>query len=233
MVARFGRGSFSPSRGLNILAIPRTSLWDLPTSGFFPLTVEQFKMLRDWRECHPKAQMEQDRLFKQIIPYVVLEQRGQILVYQRLKQGGESRLLGKLSIGVGGHIDAEDLRDDDPFVAALTREVFLEELQVSTTKQPTIQAIGYINHDDPGDDGVHMVHLGVMIGISFPSDAEVSISVRPGEQNKLKLLGFRTAGELRKWVREDSFELWSQLIIEAFSTEQPHGILHDISGVTI
>ena len=57
--------------------------------------------------------MEQDPSFKQLIPYVIFRHRdasGQTRLFQytRGKGQGESRLHAKRSIGIGGHISADD-----------------------------------------------------------------------------------------------------------------------------
>ncbi len=47
--------------------------------------------------------MEEDPSYKQLISYCLLEnEHGEILVYERLSGGGEARLHGQSSIGVGG-----------------------------------------------------------------------------------------------------------------------------------
>ena len=61
----------------------------------------------------PRSAMEHDPSFKQLIPYVIFRHRdaaGQTLLFQytRGKGQGESRLHAKRSIGIGGHISAED-----------------------------------------------------------------------------------------------------------------------------
>ena len=50
--------------------------------------------------------MEEDPSYKQLISYCLLEnEKNEILVYKRLSDGGESRLHGQSSIGVGGHMN--------------------------------------------------------------------------------------------------------------------------------
>ena len=51
---------------------------------------------------------EHDSSFKQVIPYTVVTHGDEVLLLKRLEQGGEARLHGKLSIGVGGHINPVD-----------------------------------------------------------------------------------------------------------------------------
>ena len=59
-------------------------------------------------EVRPRPEMEEDPSYRQIIPYVVLTRGDEVLVLRRLKKGGEKRLHGLLSIGVGGHINPVD-----------------------------------------------------------------------------------------------------------------------------
>ena len=57
-------------------------------------------------EVKRRGDMEEDPTFKQLISYCLLEnEKGEILVYERLSGGGEERLHGQSSIGVGGHMN--------------------------------------------------------------------------------------------------------------------------------
>ena len=51
---------------------------------------------------------EEDPGYKQLIPYVILWQGPQIYLMERTAAGGDSRLHGKASIGVGGHVNPMD-----------------------------------------------------------------------------------------------------------------------------
>src|SRR5579883_775157 len=55
-----------------------------------------------------RSAAEQDRRYKQLIPYVLVLCRDKILRYQRGKGGQETRLHGLYSVGIGGHISDED-----------------------------------------------------------------------------------------------------------------------------
>ncbi|RHU03262.1 MULTISPECIES: NUDIX domain-containing protein [Erysipelotrichaceae] len=59
---------------------------------------------RGYYEYRYKAEL--DTSLRQVIPYVVLKNDGKYLITKRLK--GDSRLVGKHSIGVGGHVDHAD-----------------------------------------------------------------------------------------------------------------------------
>ncbi|WP_442246660.1 Y-family DNA polymerase, partial [Staphylococcus aureus] len=57
-------------------------------------------------EVKRRGDMEEDPSYKHLISYCLLEnEHGEILVYERLYGGGEARLHGQSSIGVGGHMN--------------------------------------------------------------------------------------------------------------------------------
>jgi predicted NUDIX family phosphoesterase len=51
--------------------------------------------------------IEEDENFLQVIPYVVFVCGNDVLVYERGESGGEKRLVGRRSIGIGGHVNPE------------------------------------------------------------------------------------------------------------------------------
>src|SRR5882672_4941863 len=55
-----------------------------------------------------RSEAEQDKRYKQLIPYVLILCNDRILRYRRGKGGQETRLHGLFSIGIGGHISEED-----------------------------------------------------------------------------------------------------------------------------
>ena len=55
-----------------------------------------------------RSEAENDKRYKQLIPYVLLICNGKILRYRRGKGGQETRLHGLYSVGIGGHISDED-----------------------------------------------------------------------------------------------------------------------------
>ena len=56
----------------------------------------------------PRAEMEVDPSFKQIIPYLVLRDGERYFLMRRTRPGGDARLHDRWSIGVGGHIEPGD-----------------------------------------------------------------------------------------------------------------------------
>ena len=55
-----------------------------------------------------RAEIEEDPSFQHFIPYIVLiNERNEVFIYSRGKNGGEKKLVGNLSIGLGGHVDEQ------------------------------------------------------------------------------------------------------------------------------
>lgn len=156
----------------------------------------------------PRAEMEQDPAFKQLIPYVVFRYqdesgRFQVFQYTRGKGQGEGRLHSKQSIGIGGHISTDDaaISGADPYQEGLRRELE-EEVYIDA---PYVQrCVGLINDDETE---VGKVHLGVVHVFDVEQPA-----VRPRE-GELVHCGFRLVDELLAELSR--FETWSQITLEA------------------
>src|SRR5688572_3846683 len=81
----------------------------------FATTAEAGRFLDRLRECGffvERARGEETPAWKQAIPYCVVADEERVLLMKRRAKGGEARLHGKLSIGVGGHINPIDGSDD-------------------------------------------------------------------------------------------------------------------------
>src|SRR5580698_4271505 len=87
-----------------------------------------------------RSEAEQDRSHKQLIPYALIVCGDKILRYRRGKGGGETRLHGLYSVGVGGHIAEEDhglfeyARASIGYHEAMRREL-MEEVSIEVTKE--------------------------------------------------------------------------------------------------
>ena len=155
--------------------------------------------------------------WKQIIPYSVCVLGDQALLMRRLAAGGESRLHDKLSIGVGGHINPEDLSLDpgpssseplegsarrNPIEAGTHRELS-EELAIEGSYD--IRTLGILNDDS---NPVGAVHLGWVQVVTVDG----SVRIREEDVLEGKLTTF---DGLRKRLRAgDNFESWSSMLIE-------------------
>lgn len=142
---------------------------------------------------------EEDPSYKQIIPYVVLTRKGLVFATRRLNKGGESRLHGKVSIGIGGHINPVDETDRrSVLMKGLERE--LDE-EVYIQRRGELVPQGFINDDG---NGVGAVHLG----LCFSMEVEGEVSVK--ETEKLSG-GWMSLQELRGEF--DNMETWSQIAL--------------------
>jgi predicted NUDIX family phosphoesterase len=142
---------------------------------------------------------EEDPSYKQIIPYVVLTQNDRIFATRRLNKGGESRLHGKLSIGIGGHINPVDETDPKAvLMRGLERE--LDE-EVYIERRGELLPQGLINDDT---NGVGSVHLG----LCFKMEVQGEVTVKETE----KLTGqWYTLDELK--AEYDNMETWTQIAL--------------------
>lgn len=161
---------------------------------------ELLAIIDDKHEFIPRPEAESDPGCKQIIPYVTLRRGDEVFATRRLSKGGESRLHGLLSLGVGGHINPADDSADAALMNGLYREV-AEEVRIE--RAGALVPRGVIN-DDSNEVGT--VHLGFF----FTLDVEGEVSVRETE---------KLAGE---WLRvselcalKGQMETWSQLIVGA------------------
>lgn len=156
-------------------------------------------------EVKRRGDMEEDPTFKQLISYCILEnENDELLVYERLSGGGEARLHGQSSIGVGGHMnDVKGAESINEVLRVNAQRELEEEVGLSESKSQNLAYIGFIN-DDTNEVGE--VHLGVVFKIHVNSN-----DVEAMETDALRI----------KWVDQskiedyDEFETWSALILQA------------------
>lgn len=154
-----------------------------------------------------RADAEEDPSFKQIIPYALFQCGDRFLHYVRGGNAGEQRLASKGSIGIGGHVNAEDYHASgslgwDLYLAGVDREI-REEVLIRCPYQQGI--VGLIN-DDTTEVG--KVHLGVVHLFTLEST-----EVAPNEDG-ITELQFRTRAELEILAQDGLLESWSRLIVE-------------------
>ena len=155
----------------------------------------------------PRHEVEEDPNFKQLIPYVIFRHTDSdgvqhVFQYTRGKGQGEGRLHSKRSVGVGGHISADDGQHARvSYDVGMRREV-AEEVIVGS--QCTECCVGLINDDETE---VGRVHLGVVhiFDVEQPE-------VRPRETEIIEA-GFRPVSELLADLSR--FESWSQICLKA------------------
>lgn len=198
-----------------VFVVPRIELFPTSTphgiqlfgEGFLEAAFYQcverhgFFVERDYAERTPSL--------KQVIPYTVVTRDGEVFLLQRTRGGGESRLHGKLSIGVGGHVNPVDRTGSeagspgrrDPIAGATHREIS-EELHVEGTD--AVRSFGILNDDT---NAVGAVHVGLVQVLSVRG----RVAIRETDQLSGR---FATLPELDTMLSEGAnFETWSSLLI--------------------
>src|SRR5271156_1227760 len=114
-----------------------------------------------------RSAAEQDKRYKQLIPYVLLICKDRILRYRRGKGGQETRLHGLYSVGIGGHISEEDhgLFSTDRGDQEGMRRELKEEVDLEASKAPAVAVI----NDDSTEVGY--VHFGVVHVMQVPDES--------------------------------------------------------------
>jgi len=192
-----------------VLVVPRAQLF--PAGGFHGFSADGLAGYLAAIAAHayfaPRARVEDDPSLKQIIPYVVLRYQDRIFLVRRTRAGSEERLREKLSVGLGGHINPEDVADAaDPVDAGMRREL-AEEVDVPAGWRA--RPVGVINDDL---EAVGRVHFGLVYLADLPT-----ADVRVRERSKLAG-AFATLDEVR--AAYDRLETWSQFVVDAIDLRE-------------
>ena len=151
----------------------------------------------------PRSEADQDFRFKQWIPYVMVFKGGMLLRYRRGSKGGESRLRGLYSVGIGGHIAEQDFAGGNGYEAGMNREV-REETGLEPIKAPAFAVL----NDDSTEVG--RAHFGVVHFMWFPKNAK---TISRGEIHSPEFVRLPYAC-LDVIKNPDSYETWSRLCLE-------------------
>lgn len=186
----------SDGGGERVLVVPRDAV--IQGAGWTGIRTDGVDAFLAAVEAHgrfePRAAMEIDPSFKQVIPYLVLRDGDRYFLMRRTRAGGDARLHDRWSIGVGGHLNP----GDGDLLGGLRRE-WAEELVADFV--PDFTLVGLLN-DDTTDVG--SVHLGAV----FMADAgRREVAIRETD----KLTGaFAEPADVAA-VAED-METWSSLV---------------------
>ena len=131
--------------------------------GFVPSQVGFLTTLLDYSRFVRRGDAEGNPALRQIIPYVVLLQQGRAFAVERLRTQSEARLHGKLSLGIGGHLNEPDIA-----VGAL-RELH-EELLLDGAELDALVFRGFINDYS---SAVSRDHLGCLYTVETSGEVTV------------------------------------------------------------
>jgi predicted NUDIX family phosphoesterase len=188
----------------NVLVVPTAGISPFLTGKF---TTANLQPALDYilanESFRPRAQCEEDPSYKQIIPYVICRHSNRFLVMQRTSRQTEKRLHGKISIGIGGHINDLETRGSAQNIihAGLERE--LEEEIHLHGRRLSLDLAGIISDDSTP---VGQVHMGLVFLLETDSP-EFTVN-----EPDLMTAEWATLEELR--ARHDRMETWSQIVLD-------------------
>jgi predicted NUDIX family phosphoesterase len=198
-----------------ILVVPRLELFNYEKHTFQgaesrkPQVHHLNTVLNQHYTSMRRGDAEEDFNFKQPIPYALIRRGDSIFVYERLSGGGETRLHGKLSLGVGGHMNPLSEEMDDAFEDVLEENLkreLEEEIEI-VADSSTTKIVGFINDET---NAVGRVHIGVLAVIDLPDLSEVT--VRETEQLRGRWM---TLEELKQEDVYSRLENWSKIAVDS------------------
>jgi predicted NUDIX family phosphoesterase len=214
-----------------VLTIPRAKFEENPFQGYRSLRGKNylFPILEDKASVKfvPRSLAENDASYKQIIPYMAVICKDEVLIYERDTSGSEDRLHGQLSIGIGGHVNTEDDPDDGllAFLIGAARET-KEEIQIDATIDDIAKSVYGLVNDETNMVG--SVHLGVccVLVIQDESREQVLMSC----EGSLRNPRFIPIIELENPEIMEKLETWSKYFAMGYIQEHSvNGKWHDAS----
>ncbi len=180
-----------------------------------------------------RGDAEENPNWKQIIPYLFFENGNRIFLMRRKDDHTDRRLANKYSLGVGGHINEEDIKGTkrtlrqnsgrakgargSNLVMEWARREFEEEIDYEDRYKT--EFVGILNHDA---NEVGMVHVGLIVRIMGSAD---NISVK--DEHKMgTLVSLDEAGKYYKHM-----ETWSQIVYDFLVAKSKVKSTNNISGV--
>jgi len=175
--------------------------------GFVTEGLDRYRtVIRERHFFMPRAEVEEDASYQQIIPYVVFHHGDRYFLTHRLRASAERRLRRQYSLGIGGHINRGDLSGGDPILDGMRRE-WAEEVVYDGTFDAKL--LGLLNDDSAP---VSKVHLGVVFLIEGDSP---QIAIRETDKLAGELL---TLNEMRIYYL--GMESWSQIVYDRLVGER-------------
>lgn len=202
--------------------IDSTGLHDFDMEAVLP--TDYALLPRDFADNKSEKAILLGSIFPQILGYFqIMSPDGRILCYQR--KGKEKGLLGKWSLGVGGHVSQEDLYevesetgDEIPDLATLVYSGALREIHEELGIVPEwIEELGDIeSFKDAANkilatmvDPTSSVHVGLPMQLHLPEHIYDSLHLDPSEFCNFKWM---TKEELK--ASDMEFETWSKILVE-------------------
>jgi len=202
-----------------LVALPNVVVDNHLKDGISPL--KDSTILDDNICLLPRYLLEESNDFRHLVSYIIVkDESGNILSYSRTKNAGESRLHGKYSIGIGGHVNSDDyevaLHDKSHYDQLSLvnicsngrwREIYEE---IGLSKKRIGESNGICNFKRfivTNDNPVDKVHIGCVYEITIPNEIISNINL----EDKYTNLEWLSINELKKNI--ESYENWSKILI--------------------
>ncbi len=154
-----------------------------------------------------RYEAEIDPSFKQVIPYAVIEHKPTGMIFMTTRLGGDERLIGQASIGLGGHME-----DGESIFDCLYRELN-EEVGLRQEDIADATFCGFLYSEASEVDSVH---VGMVYHVCTERSDLVCL-----ETDKLTGAWY-TPAELRYIRAGNHMESWSAIVTdELFGEENP------------
>jgi len=155
----------------------------------------------------PRGLCETDLSFKQIIPYCMITRGDEIFSYRRLGKSGEKRLVGKTSIGIGGHMNPIESKGFETLMKENMLRELGEEVNIKSPGKGGLMSYEIVGMIHTTDDPVSSVHVAVVYQIFLPPEAEVNV-----RETETLVGEWKTAEAL--YEDPDNLELWTKICLE-------------------
>jgi predicted NUDIX family phosphoesterase len=204
----------------NVLVVPTSGIAPFLTGTFTSSKLDAcLEYILGNQSFRMRKLVEDDPSYKQIIPYVLVHHRDRYLLTRRTNRQTESRLHGKYSIGVGGHInDAEKFAPDQNIIEAGLERELDEEIHLLGRRQ-SLSLVGIISDDSTP---VGQVHLGLVFVLETDSP-EFTVN-----EADLMTAEWATVESLQE--RFAMMESWSQIV---FREIVARGAVHSPAEVAL
>jgi predicted NUDIX family phosphoesterase len=198
----------------NVLVVPTSGIAPLLAGSFTATGLERcLEYILGNHSFRSRAIVEEDSSFKQIIPYVVVRHENRYLMTRRTNRQTESRLHGKYSVGIGGHInDLETFGATQNVIEAGLERELDEEIHL-LGKRRSLNLVGIISDDSTP---VGQVHLGLVFVLETDS-AEFTVN-----EADLMTAEWATVDKLRECL--ERMETWSQIAFERVISRQGEAV---------
>lgn len=160
-----------------VFAFPTDELWKLlpyKEHGLIHGNSDALRILVRKGLFRKRKELEEDLLFKQLIPYGVISNNDSFYLFRRSSGQTEKRLQNLFSLGVGGHMNPGNSTEPEELyiIDELKRELFEEVRLLNGCLIEDIEFTGFINDDTIP---VGRFHIGLLYNIRV-SNREVYIN---------------------------------------------------------